>query len=69
MIYNEEADKFLDDLYQSVGAISDTQKFNLLTLILGGTFCFSHDPSDAQKVAMLEYDLLHRHGLIELTFV
>ena len=67
MKYNKKADEFLNELYDSVGATTDSHKYNLLSLILGGTFCFSHSPSDLQKVAMLEYDLLHRHGLIELT--
>jgi len=64
--YNDKADKFLTDFYESVGAKTWEQKFNLLQLKLGGTNSFSHHPTWEQKVGMLEYELLEKERLIEL---
>ena len=72
MKYNKDADKYLKVLYQSVGAKTWTQKYNTLMLKLGiveGSQCFSHEPTMRQKVGMMEYELLERENLIELTYV
>jgi hypothetical protein len=72
MKYNKKADKFLSDFYRSVGAKTWTHKYNALMLKLGieeGSQCFSHEPTMRQKVGMMEYELLHRVNLIELTLV
>lgn len=72
MNYNVEADAYLESLYQSVGAITDEQKYNTLILTLGyqnDVINFSHNPSWSQKRAMMEYELLDKKGLITLTTV
>jgi hypothetical protein len=63
--YNEKADKYLVELYDSVGATTWTHKYNLLTLILGQC-TFSHNVTDEQKTGAMEYEILEREGLIEL---
>jgi hypothetical protein len=72
MKYNKEADKFLKALYSSVGAKTWLHKYNTLMLKLGiekGSQSFSHNPTTQQKVGMMEYELLERERLIELTYV
>jgi hypothetical protein len=69
--FNEKADKYLKDLYESVGAITPEQKYNTLFMTLGyhidGTVInFSHSPTWEQKQGMMEYDILEREGLIDL---
>jgi hypothetical protein len=66
--FNKEADQYLTDLYDSVGAKTWNQKYNLLTLILGRCN-FSHDPTDEQKTRAMEYEILDRGGLLELVLV
>ena len=72
--YNEAADKYLNDLYSSVGATTPEQQYNTLFMKLGyhldGTVVnFSHSPTWEQKRGMMEYDLLEREGLIDLVLV
>lgn len=70
--YNKEADAFLTELYRSVGARTWLQRMNTLELKLGivpGSQCYSHEPTTAQKVGMMEYDLLGFHNLINLVLV
>lgn len=70
MKYNKEADKFLKGFYNSVGAKTFEQKYNVLMIALGidpKNQTFSHNPTWKQKVGMLEYELLENKGLIELT--
>lgn len=62
MKFNKEADQYLDNLYDSVGAKTWNQKYNLLTLLLGQC-SFSHNPTDEQKVGAMEYEILEREGL------
>jgi hypothetical protein len=72
MKFNEKADAYLDALYKSVGAVTPEQQFNTLLLKLGVEhqfIGFSHNPTWEQKVAMLEYDILEREGLIEMVYV
>ena len=69
MRYNKESDDFLAALYESVGAKTWEQKFNLLQLKLGGNNSFSHNPTWEQKTAMLEYELLEKERLIKLVLV
>jgi hypothetical protein len=69
MRYNKEADKFLEDLYKSVGAKTWKQKYNLLEMklyVVSGSTGFSHDLGWKSKVGCLEYELLERNELIEL---
>ena len=71
MKFNEKADAYLKALYDSVGAITSEQKYNVLFMKLGyhldGTAInFSHNPTWEQKQGMMEYDLLECEGLIEL---
>ena len=71
MKFNEIADEFLEELYQSVGASTPEQKYNTLVLKLGyqdHTINFSHNPTWEQKQAMLEYEFLEREGLIEVSY-
>lgn len=63
------AKKFLDELYASFGSTKDEQKYNVLLLSLGineSSISFSHNPTVAQKCAMLEYEILSNNGLIQL---
>jgi hypothetical protein len=72
MKYNEESDKYLNTLYRSVGAKTWKQKYNTLILkfrIEDGSQSFSHNPTPKQKVGMMEYELLERMDLIQLTYV
>jgi hypothetical protein len=69
--YNTDADKYLRDLYKSVGATTWEEKFNTLELSLGvpsGSSNFSHNISWKQKCRALEYELLYTLGLLRLTF-
>lgn len=69
MKYNKKADKYLKEFYHSLGSRSWKQKLNALELRLGivpGSQCYSHEPTDQQKVGMMEYELLERMNLIEL---
>ena len=71
--FNEKADKYLKDLYDSVRAITPEQKYNTLFMKLGyhldGTVInFSHSPTWEQKQGMMEYDMLEREGLIEMVY-
>ena len=65
MRFNEKADKYLEEFYNSVGAKTWEQKLNLLTLKLGPC-SFSHNATAEQKVAAMEYELLYNAELIEL---
>ena len=70
---NEKADKYLKDLYESVGVIAPEQKYNVLFMKLGyhldGTIInYSHNPTWEQKLGTLEYDLLEQDGLIEVVY-
>ena len=72
MKYNKKADKYLRDLYRSVGAKTWLHKYNTLMMKLGiveGSQCYSHEPTTKQKVGMMEYEVLERENLIELTLV
>lgn len=69
MKYNVEADEYLNNLYKSVGAKTDKQKYHTLELKLGivpGTQSFSHPLSWGQKVGILEYEVLECKELITL---
>jgi hypothetical protein len=71
MKYNHAADKYLEELYESVGAKTAKQKYNTLILKLeyqNDTINFSHSPSWEQKQTMMEYVLLEQMQLIELTY-
>lgn len=71
MKYNYAADKYLEELYDKVGAKTAQQKYNVLILALGyqnDTINFSHMPSWEQKQSMMEYDLLEKKQLITLTY-
>ncbi len=66
--FNKKADAFLQALYESVGATTDEQKYHTITLKLGydeKNIGFSHNPTWAQKTAMMEYDLLEKEGLYQ----
>jgi len=72
MKYNKKADEFLNQLYFIYEAETPDQKYDVLELeldIVPGTQSFSHNPTIQQKISMLEYELLNRNGLIELTLV
>ena len=72
MKYNAKADKYLSNLYRSVGARTWQQKFRTLELalrIVADSSSFSHNPTWRQKVGMLEYELLSNNQLITLTTV
>ena len=72
--FNEKADKYLKDLYESVGAITPEQKYNTLFMKLGlhlnGSVNNFHagksEPTWEQKRGCLEYEVLEHEGLIEL---
>jgi len=69
--FNKKADKFLEDLYNSVGAKTWEQKYNTTLFKLGyksESVSFSHDPTWEQKTGMMEYDLLEGEGLITLVY-
>ena len=73
MKYNKEADKYLKELYDSVGATTWEQKFNTLLLKMGtdaNNMSFSTFPATEvtweQKAGAMEYELLDRLNLIEL---
>ncbi len=68
MIYNEEADKFLEEFYNAVGATTWEHKYNLLILKLGSCN-FSHNSSTEQKVRCLEHELLEAMQLIIPVYV
>jgi len=65
--FNKKSDEYLADLYESVGAKTWTQKLNLLTMKMGACN-FSHNPTNEQKVACIEYELLENLGLYEHTY-
>lgn len=71
MKFTQLADHYLENLYEGVGAKTPEQKYNTLVLALGAsedTINFSHNPSWEQKQTMLEYELLEKKRLIELTY-
>ena len=69
MKYNEKADEFLAKFYKDHGAETPAQQYTALNNWFGGESSFSHNPTTEQKVSMMEYELLHRKGLIELVLV
>ena len=76
MKYNEKADAYLESLYHSVGAMTWEHKYNTLCLkldVLPENQSFHCTPTGEvsweQKVGCMEYELLEREGLIELTYV
>ena len=71
MKFNEQADQYLQDLYQSVGAITPQQRYNTLFMKLGyhldgSVLTFSHNPTWEQMAGMLEYEVLENEGLIPI---
>lgn len=72
MKYNKEADKYLADFYRQKKAKTAEQKFHAIRKKLKYALrdmSFSHAPTWRQKQGMLEYDLLERMDLIQLTYV
>jgi hypothetical protein len=70
--YNAEADKYLHELYASVGAMTWEQKYHTLCLKMNvdpRDQSFSHNPTWQQKAAMMEHEVLSARGLITLTTV
>jgi hypothetical protein len=68
--YGNAGDKFLADLYASVGATSVEQKINVLLMNLDGEFNFyamGGEVTSEIKLACLEHEILEREGKIELT--
>jgi hypothetical protein len=72
MKYNKKADKYLADFYCQKKAKTAEQKFHAIRKELKYAWrdmSFSHNPTWEQKQGMLEYELLDRENLIELTYV
>lgn len=75
MKYNKKADTYLESLYHSVGATTWEHKYNTLCIKMGvlpENQSFHSMPSGEvsweQKVGSMEYELLERESLIELTY-
>jgi hypothetical protein len=67
--FNEKADAYLDELYDSFGATTDYHKLTVLRTKLGGEYnfyCGAGEVAESVKVACLEYEILGNLGLIEL---
>lgn len=72
MKYNKKADKYLEGFYRQKKAKTAEQKYHAIRKKLKYAIrdmSFSHDPTWEQKQGMLEYELLERMDLIQLTYV
>jgi len=75
MKYNKEADKYLKELYRQKKAKTAEQKYHAILKKLKyaerdmSFHSRSGDVTWEQKQGAMEYELLEREGLIELTYV
>lgn len=66
-----KAEKFLTDLYRSVGAEKVEQKVTLMEHLLGPAHMYAgvEGPTLEQRLGGYEYEILAEQGLIELVLV
>jgi hypothetical protein len=71
MKFNKIADDYLEELYNSVGAVTIQNKIKLLSLILDGEGNISSRGrvTEAMRLGVLEYEMLESAGLIQLSLV
>jgi hypothetical protein len=71
MKFNKIADDYLQELYNSVGAVTIQNKIKLLSLILDGEGNISSRGrvTEAMRLGVLEYEMLESAGLIQLSLV